>query len=186
MRAFLLLVPLLLSTATLAAQSAPAAAPAPDAPVARHVTHLLNLARTSFASVRGAPLAEQKAFVADTSLASSYLIRFEGQDAESDLRVVERRNIHHHTILPVAGGPEAIDSVQARVAREVAAVIPAGWERLPDGGSQRSVSWMECFDGGRQVLVTRSLSFETPGVVLVVYKFNRPCPARANRARPRG
>jgi hypothetical protein len=186
MRAFLLLVPLLFSTATLAAQSAPAAAPDPDAPVARHVTHLLNLARTRFASIRGAPAAEQRAFAADTSLASSYVMRFGGQDAESDLRVVERRNIHHHTILPVAGGREGIDSVQARVAREVAAVIPAGWERLNDDSSQRSVSWMECMEGGRQVLVTRSLSFETPGVVLVVYKFDRPCPTRTNRSRPRG
>jgi hypothetical protein len=183
MRVILLLVPLLLAATGLAAQ--PAQAPAPDAPVPGHVAHLLELARTGFVDVRGAPAALPNPWAATRVFGSSYRMRFYGQEVRSELRVQEGREVQHFTRFPVAGGRAAADSLLTLVAREVGTVIPAGWQQMLGHGSRRSVAWLECLFGGRQAELQTTLPGEQPGLDLVVYKSDRPCPSGANQGAPR-
>jgi hypothetical protein len=197
MRVILLLVPLLLCATRLAAQ--PAQAPAPDAPVPRHVAHLLELARTGFVDVRGAPAAPLDPWATTRVFGSSYRMRFYGQEVRSELRVQEGREVRHFTRFPVAGGRAAADSLLTLVAREVGTVTPAGWQQMvsqglwrsvtPAGWQQmpsqdpwRSVAWWECLFGGRKVELETTLPGEQPGLNLVVSWSARPCPSGASQA----
>lgn len=179
MRVILLLVPLLLSATGLAAQ------PAPNAPVPRHVAHLLELARTGFVDVRGAPAELPNPWATTRVFGSSYRMRFYGQEVRSELRVQEGREVQHFTRFPVAGGRAAADSLLTLVAGEVGAVIPAGWQQMLGGGSWRSVAWLECLFGGRQVKLETTHPGEQPGLNLVVSRYDRPCPSGANQVSPR-
>ena len=165
MRKSLLLVALLSVARPLAAQ------PAPDAPVPAHVTYLIDAARSGFAGMREG---------STDALASSYPMRFQGAEARSEVRVNLNWNVMHYTWLPVAGSPAAADSAWARLAREIATVIPAGWQQFRNYPDQRHVYWQECEQGrGREVALSRSLSFEQPALVLIVYRYDRPCGAPA-------
>jgi hypothetical protein len=170
MRVAMLLVPLLFSAAPLAAQ------PAPDAPVPRHVAHLLELARTGFAEVRGEPTYEPSTTPA-TVLASTYAIHFGGAEAQSRVRVNAGWNVLHQTILPVAGDRAAANRAWARMADSIAAVIPAGWRRMRMADTRNAI-WQECEQGrGREVALGTSLPFQPPALSLTVYRYDRPCPA---------
>ncbi|HET7234218.1 MAG TPA: hypothetical protein VFJ16_29665 [Longimicrobium sp.] len=160
MRAAMLVVPLLvLFAAPLAAQ------PAPDAPVPQHVAYLLDAARDGFAAVRG------------EGTASSYPIRFSGAQARSEVQVNPGWNVLHRTILPVAGDRAAADAAWARMADEVARVIPAGWRQTRVAETRHAI-WQECEQGrGREVALATSLPFEQPALSLVVYRYDLPCPA---------
>jgi hypothetical protein len=177
MRAALLLVLLLLSTRPLVAQ------PAPDAPVPQHVAYLIDAARSGFQGMRGGPTYGPGTSLNTSVLASNYPIRFQGAEAQSEVRVNVNWNVLHSTWLPVAGSRAAADSAWDRLAREIAAVTPAGWQEfrlLPD---QRHIFWQECEQGrGREVGLSPSLSFQQPALNLIVYRYDRPC----ERARPGG
>jgi len=181
MRAALLLVPLLFSAAPLVAQ------PAPDAPVGRHVAYLLESARTGFAGLRGAPVYGAESPVAPSGWGSRHVMRVGGADARSTIRANPRWNVMHVTEIPVAGTRATADSLLARLAAEVAAVVPAGWQRLETNGRQRFVGFMECGSAGREVTMQTSLPFQQPGITLIVYTFDSPCPASTSTApRPAG
>jgi hypothetical protein len=66
------------------------------------------------------------------------------------------------------------------MADEIARVIPAGWRqlRMPD---TRHAIWQECEQGrGREVALSTSLPFQAPALVLIVYRYDRPCPTNAS------
>jgi len=165
MRSLLLLTPLIVSASSVVAQR-----PAPDAPIAAHVAYLLDQATDRFAAVRGE----------STSTASAYPIRFRGADAGSEIDVNFDWNVMHKTVLPVSGDRAAADSAWRQVANDIARVIPVGWREMRTDGDVRHAIWQECEQGrGREVTLATTLPFEQPGLFLIVYRYDRPCPARA-------
>src|SRR4051794_1885814 len=97
---FLLLLALTLGLAMLRAQ------PAPDAPVATHVAHLLESARSGFRELHGPA----------SGLASSYAMRFRGADVASEVWVNPSWNVMHVSPLPLQGGRSAAPAAWAVVA----------------------------------------------------------------------
>ena len=171
MRFFLLLaLTLTLAPATLRAQ------PAPDAPLARHVAHLLESARGGFRDVRGAVTYGPGTTFTTSVLASTYGLRFRGADASSEIRVNARWNVLHLTRLPVPVERAALPAAWAEAADSIRTVIPAGWREFRTAGERPYVYWAECDNGGRQVALHTTLPFETPGLHLIVYQFDAACP----------
>lgn len=153
MRGLILLGTIVLSAAPLSAQ------PAADAPVAQHVAYLIDAARNGFAG------------------ASDHAMRFSGGEARSEVQVNPGWNVLHRTILPVAGSRAAADSAWARVADQLAAVIPAGWRRIRMAETHHAI-WQECEQGrGREVSLATSLPFQQPALTLIIYRYDQPCPA---------
>jgi hypothetical protein len=175
-----LLLPLLLVPRLLCAQ------PAPDAPVARHVSHLLELARDDFRAVRGEVTYGPGTSFTTTVLASRHAMRFRGHDVASGLRVNANWNVLHVSTLPVDAEREALPGIMAALADSVAAVMPAGWQEFRLPGARPHATWMECpgAGGGRQVTLEAALPFERPGFYLIVYNFARPCPRAQAEPRP--
>ncbi|HEX9937386.1 MAG TPA: hypothetical protein VGB15_09690 [Longimicrobium sp.] len=153
-----------------------AAQPAPDAPVTAHVTYLLDAARSGFASIRGGATYGPGTSFTTSVLASNHPMRFQGAEAPSEVRVNASWNVLHSTWLPVAGNRAAADSAWDRLAREIAAVIPAGWRQFRAPGNVRHIGWQECEQGrGREVALSTSLPFQQPALNLIVYRYDRPC-----------
>lgn len=161
-------LPLLFAALVLAARPLHAQ-PAADAPVAQHVAYLLDAARDRFTAVRG----EGGGF------ASRYAMRFQGAQAPSELRFNLNWNVLHQTVLPVAGSRAAADSAWARVADQIATVIPHGWNATRRAEVHHAI-WNECEQGrGREVALSTSLPFQQPALVLIIYRYDQPCPAAA-------
>ena len=168
----LLVLALALAPATLRAQ------PAPDAPVARHVARLLELANTGFRDVRGALNYQPGATTTSTPYLSTYPIRFRGASVASDVWVNATWNVMHQSTLPVGGDRTALPAAWAAVADSIKAVIPAGWAESRGDGERPFVYWEECGSGaGRSVALNTSLPFQAPALLLIVYRFDRPCEA---------
>jgi len=155
----LILLALVLAPISLRAQ------PAPDAPVAAHVAHLLESARTGFRELHGP----------SSGLASSYAMRFGGAGVASEVWVNLGWNVMHITRLPVQGGRAALPAAWAAVADSIKAVMPPGWSEARRPGDRPHVYWSECASGGRQVVLDTSLPFEAPALILIVYRFDAPC-----------
>lgn len=173
-----LLLPLLLVPRLLAAQ------PAPDAPLAEHVRHLLELARTDFRDVRGEVTYGPGTSLTTAVLSSGHAMRFRGAEVASGLRVNPGWNVLHVSTLPVSAERAALPGIMAALVDSIAAVIPAGWREFRVPGMDTFMSWMECpaAGGGRQVLLQATLPFERPGFQLIVYNFVdyvNPCPQPA-------
>lgn len=167
----LLVLALALAPAPLRAQ------PAPDAPVARHVARLLELANTGFREVRGELDYQSGATLYSTPYRSTYPVRFRGTDVQSTIWVNQSWNVLHQSSLPVGGERTGLPAQWAAVADSIRAVIPPGWSehRNPESSF---VWWQECPDmRGRQLSLNTSLPFQEPGPILNVYRFDRPCPA---------
>jgi len=179
MRIAVLLLPLLLAAKPLLAQ------PAADAAVPRHVAYLLDAALNGFRDVRGELITASGTTLASTIVASRHAMRFGGSDARSELWVNPGWNVLHVTSLGVAGDRTAAQAELERLAGGIAAVIPAGWRELRMPDAPGHVTWMECEFGGRQVSLQTSLPFQAPGLMLLVYKFDAPCPPRTSPP-PRG
>ncbi|HEU4558896.1 MAG TPA: hypothetical protein VFS20_13645 [Longimicrobium sp.] len=174
MRAALVLVPLLFFTRPLVAQ------PAADAPVPAHVTYLIEAARNAFAGVSGGATYGPGSSLITRVVASNHAMRFQGAEASSEIRVNANWNVMHSTWLPVAGNRAAADSAWDRLAREIASVIPAGWQQFRNFPAQRIIYWQECQQGrGREVGLSQSLSFQRPALQLIVYRYDRPCEGTA-------
>lgn len=172
MRSLLLMTSLLAFAPSLAAQR-----PAPDAPIAVHVSYLLEQATSGFRGVRGENTYGPMAM---TEFGSSYPIRFRGTDAPSEMHLNLNWNVMHLTVLPVSGTRAAADSAWRQVADEIARVIPVGWRETRTDGDVRHAIWQECEQGrGREVSLATMLPFEQPGLYLIVYRYDLPCPARA-------
>ena len=155
----LILLALVLAPASLRAQ------PAPDAPVAAHVAHLLESARGGFRELHGPA----------SGLASSYAMRFRGADVASEVWVNPSWNVMHVSRLPLQGGRAALPAAWAAVADSIKAVIPPGWDEVRTPGERPHVYWSECASGGRQVVLETSLPFEAPALILIVYQFDAAC-----------
>jgi hypothetical protein len=174
MRVSLLLAALLLPAGSLAAQ------PAPDAPLPQHVSYLIDAAGGGFRGLRGGPTYGPGTTLSTAVLASYHPIRFQGEDARSEVRVNVNWNVMHSTWLPVAGTRAAADSAWDQAAREIAAVIPAGWQTFRNSPDLKHIYWQECQQGrGREVALSRSLPFERPALNLIVYRYDRPCETAA-------
>jgi hypothetical protein len=155
----LIVLALVLAPASLRAQ------PAPDAPVAAHVAHLLRSAQGGFRDLR-AP---------GNVPASAYAMRFRGATVASELTVNFTWNVMHASMLPVQGERSAVPAAWTSVADSIKAVIPAGWREVRTPGEQPHVFWSECANGGRQVALGTTLPFQSPGLTLIVYRFDAPC-----------
>ena len=156
----LLLLALVLAPATLRAQ------PAPDAPVATHVAHLLESAGSGFRDLHGP----------SSGTASSYAMRFRGAAVVSQVWVNLSWNVMHVSSLPLQGERSAVPAAWAAVADSIKAVIPPGWSETRMPGERPLAYWSECGSGnGRQVMLDTSLPFEAPGLTLFIYKFDAPC-----------
>jgi hypothetical protein len=168
----LLVLALALAPATLRAQ------PAPDAPVARHVTRLLELASAGFRDVRGELDYQPGATQFSTPYRSTYPVQFRGTSIRSTIWVNTDWNVLHTSWLPVGGDRVALPAAWASMADSIRAVLPPGWAEHRIAGERPFVWWAEC-EGtrGRQVSLAPSLPFEAPGLVLYVYRFDEPCPA---------
>ena len=154
------------------------AGPPADAPVARHVSHLLTLAGNGFASVRGQPTYGPGTSLGTTVLASGYAIRFQGADAPSDIRINSRWNVMHVTRLPV-GRAEDVQGLWTAIADSIGQVLPAGWQRYRrPAESPREVShawWTECNNGGLALALQTHATYEAPSLLLIVYRYDAPC-----------
>lgn len=169
----LLALALVLAPATLRAQ------PAPDAPVAQHVTRLLAFANASFREVRGELDYQPGATQVSTPYRSTYPMQFRGTGVRSTLWVNSGWNVLHTSWLAVGGERAALPAAWASVADSIRAVIPPGWAEHRMEGERPFIWWDECPGGGvgRQVSLNTSLPFESPALVLNVYRFDAPCPA---------
>jgi len=170
MRRLLLLV-LLLAPATLRAQ------PAPDAPVAQHVAHLLELARDGFRSVRGPVTYGPGTTMITSVLESRYAMRFQGAEVASEIRVNANYNVLHVSRLPVADRAR-LPEVWAAVADSIGRVVPAGWQEMRLPGPIPFVGWNECGSRGRQIALDTTLPSQAPGLNLIVWQFDAACPQR--------
>jgi hypothetical protein len=171
MRAAMLVIPLLLAAHPLVAQ------PAADAPVERHVAYLLDAARDGFAAVRGQVTYGPGMTYSTTELASRYAMNFQGAPAQSELRINLNWNVMHHTVLPVVGDRAAADRAWTRTADQIATVIPSAW-KVSRFADTHHVVWQECEQGrGREVSLSTSLPFQPPALVLIIYRYDQPCPA---------
>jgi len=155
----LILLALVLAPASLRAQ------PAPDAPVATHVAHLLESAQGGFRELHGPA----------SGLASSYAMRFRGAGVASEVWVNPSWNVMHVSSLPLRGERSAVPAAWAAVADSIRAVLPPGWSETRTPGERPHVYWSECASGGRQVVLDTTLPFQAPGLVLIVYRFDAPC-----------
>ena len=159
----LILVALVLAPTSLRAQ------PAPDAPVAAHVAHLLESARGGFRELHGP----------SSGLASSYAMRFRGGGVASEVWMNLGWNVMHVSRLPLQGDRAALPAAWAAVADSIKAVIPPGWSEVRNPDGPPHVYWSECDTGsGRQVMLQPSLPFEAPALILFVYRFDAPCERR--------
>jgi hypothetical protein len=167
----------LLAPAPLAAQAAPPA----DAPLPRHVTHLLALARDGFERVRGPQTRppETLGIVTTTWFASTYRMKFRGVDAEPEIRVNRGINTVYEARLPVRDSAD-VPALLAAAAEGIQGVIPAGWkksQRLAESPTPfSSVWWNECTRGGRAVSIsTYRPGEESPALRLIVRLDGGPC-----------
>jgi hypothetical protein len=167
----------LLAPAPLAAQ----AAPAPDAPLPRHVAHLLVLARGGFERIRGRQTRppEVLGIVTTTWFASTYAMKFRGVEAESEIRTNRGINTVYEARLPVRNGAD-VRALWAAAVEGIQGVLPPGWtkELHPAGSSTQPASawWSECTRGGRTVSIsTYRPGEESPALRLLVRIDNGPC-----------
>ncbi len=169
------LIVCLLAPAALAAQTAPQA-PRPDAPLARHVAHLLRLAPGGFPAVRGPGLPDTT-FSRTTDHPSSYAIRFRGANATSGVRATAYTTMHQ-TRIPLQENANA-GALWAAMADSIKPVIPAGWReyrRARAPGEVSYISWSECRNAGRMVVLNTHAPYEKPTLHLTVYQYAAPCP----------
>ena len=168
----LLALALLLAPATLRAQ------PTPDAPVARHVTRLLELASAGFRDVRGELDYQPGATQFSTPYRSTYPLQFRGTSIRSTIWVNTDWNVLHTTVLPVGGTRAGLPAAWSAVADSIRAALPPGWTEHRTVGERPFVWWEECEGiNGRQVSLNTSLPSQAPALILSVYRFDRPCPA---------
>ncbi|HEY0035458.1 MAG TPA: hypothetical protein VGB66_02160 [Longimicrobium sp.] len=167
----------LLAPASLAAQAAPPA----DAPLPRHVTHLLTLARDGFERVRGRQTRppETLGIVTTTWYASTYAMKFRGVAAESEIRINRGINTVYEARLPVRDSAD-VRALLAAAVEGIQGVIPAGWkkeQRLAESPTlSSSVWWNECTRGGRAVSIsTHRPHEESPALRLIVRLDGGPC-----------